>query len=303
MGVPAEPPRKACFARSRPGSTRRRPPSPRATRRRSKGTLASGHRADSLWHKVLGLFANLKGEFKYAADRSIKKVEYRLERLSALIELVNQLLNECNRLLARGHGLRMAVHRRGIRSTRHPARPGRGFLPELFQHHRRYPVARHLHDPDRPGLFRERPRNSPVPATGSIIVPDTPVFGREHEEFKAGRAALQEALEARVSPQLFGARPDEAIDRRLGGQPARPVHDGQSGRPVSPASRRGEGQDRQGRSGSRDQRPADGIQAEAGRGAVLRRATDLPAEGRAAGRHLSISCRTTTSPTPCCTRS
>ena len=47
---------------------------------------------------------------------SKKIVEYRLERLSALIELVNKLLNECNDLLRKATGLRMAVHRGGIRS-------------------------------------------------------------------------------------------------------------------------------------------------------------------------------------------
>src|SRR5262249_42768331 len=36
------------------------------------------------------------------------------------------------------------------------------------------------------------------------IVPDTQVFDRDHEAFRAGRAALQEVLEARVSSKLFG---------------------------------------------------------------------------------------------------
>ena len=44
----------------------------------------------------------------------------------------------------------------------------------------------------------------PCPGERSHIVPDTPVFDREHKEFRAGRAALQEILEARVSPKLFG---------------------------------------------------------------------------------------------------
>src|SRR5205823_10207746 len=34
--------------------------------------------------------------------------------------------------------------------------------------------------------------------------PDTPVFDRDHEDFKEGRAALQEIVVARVSPKLFG---------------------------------------------------------------------------------------------------
>ena len=70
----------------------------------------------------------------------------------------------------------------------------------------------------------------PCPRDRIHIVPDTQVFDREHKEFKAGRAAVREVLEARVSPSLFGAGPDEAVDHRLRGQPARPVHDGQPGR-------------------------------------------------------------------------
>ena len=79
-----------------------------------------------------------QGRIQYAADRSIKKVEYRLERLSALIELVNKLLNECNDCCARprdANGCSSARNSIGPPS----ARPRRGSLLESCEHHSRNP--------------------------------------------------------------------------------------------------------------------------------------------------------------------
>jgi hypothetical protein len=63
------------------------------------GSAGIGPPANTLWHKVTGLFANAKGELKYAANRTDEVVEYRLARVSNLMELVNKLLDECNDLL------------------------------------------------------------------------------------------------------------------------------------------------------------------------------------------------------------
>ncbi len=38
----------------------------------------AGVKEDSLWNKVLGLFANLKGDIKFASVRKTEVVEYRL---------------------------------------------------------------------------------------------------------------------------------------------------------------------------------------------------------------------------------
>lgn len=58
----------------------------------------------SLWAKVTGLFATLKGEIKFAATRKQEVVEYRLNRMSSLIEVANRLLDECNELLRSTRG-------------------------------------------------------------------------------------------------------------------------------------------------------------------------------------------------------
>jgi hypothetical protein len=78
------------------------------TESRNTGVEASagiGPPAGGLWQKAIGLFANIKGEIKYASDRNTKVVQYRLERVSSLLALVNKLLWECNELLrtATGH--------------------------------------------------------------------------------------------------------------------------------------------------------------------------------------------------------
>lgn len=168
-----------------------------------EGEAGMGPSAHTLWEKVFGLFARLKGEFKYAADRSVKKVEYRLERLGALIELVNKLLNECNRLLRDATKCEWLFI--GEEFERASIRPG--LVEEFFlsysnviaeiQAHAIFTIPIAL-------VYSERATQLPCPRDRIHIVPDTPVFGREHEEFRSGRSALRKALEARVSPQLFG---------------------------------------------------------------------------------------------------
>ena len=120
-----------------------------------KADAGIGPPGDSIWHKVLGLFANLKGEFKYAADRSTKKVEYRLERLSALIELVNTLLNECNRLLRDATGCEWLFI--GEEFDRPSIRPG--LVEDYFLNYSNIITEIQTHAiftiPIAPGLFRE----------------------------------------------------------------------------------------------------------------------------------------------------
>ncbi len=52
-----------------------------------------------IWAKLLGLFARLKGEFKFSSNRNIEVEQYRLKRVDELLDLMNQLLEECNQRL------------------------------------------------------------------------------------------------------------------------------------------------------------------------------------------------------------
>jgi hypothetical protein len=175
------------------------------TRSRTTAIEASagvGPPAISLWQKVTGLFANLKGEMKYSADRGTKIVEYRLLRVSTLINLVNKLLADCSDLL------RMATNREWLfigENFDRPEIPTR-LVEDFFLTH-----AHILRDIQVHTIFSipiglvysERATQLPCPTDRIHIVPDTPVFNRHHEASKEGRSALREVLAARVSPKLF----------------------------------------------------------------------------------------------------
>ena len=162
-----------------------------------------GPPASSLWHKVLGLFANLKGEIKYAADRSKKVVEYRLQRVSSLLELVNKLLNECNDRLREATGREWMFIGEDFDKPGTPIHLVEDFFlnyANIFkglQAHAIFTIPIGL-------VYSERATQLPCSPGGIHIVPDTPVFARDHQVCKVGRAALQEILVARVSPKLFG---------------------------------------------------------------------------------------------------
>jgi len=79
------------------------------TREQSTAIAASieagvGAKEDSLWDKVLGLFATLKGEIKFASTRKKEVVEYRISRLTSSIEVANRLLDDCNDILREASG-------------------------------------------------------------------------------------------------------------------------------------------------------------------------------------------------------
>ena len=67
----------------------------------AEAMAGAGMDADTWWAKLTGLFAKLRGEIKYASDRKTELVEYRLQRLAQLIDLVNALLDDCSELLRR----------------------------------------------------------------------------------------------------------------------------------------------------------------------------------------------------------
>ena len=56
----------------------------------------AGVKDNSIWNQILGLFASVKGELRFASSRDKKVVEYRIKRLNKLVEITNTLLGECN---------------------------------------------------------------------------------------------------------------------------------------------------------------------------------------------------------------
>jgi hypothetical protein len=170
------------------------------------GTLdmGGGVKQDSLWNKVLGLFAHLKGEIRYAAARSQEVINHRLSRLDELIEIVNRLLDECNRLLKQESGQEwLFVGEDFDKAGIAPERVKDLFINygNLFQALRTHlifsvPIALY-YSVDAPRL--------PFGDDCSFLIPDTPVYNQDHQNNDGGRTAVQAVLEARMQPNLFEA--------------------------------------------------------------------------------------------------
>jgi hypothetical protein len=168
----------------------------------TEATAGAGISGDSWWAKTLGLFASLKGEIKYAADRKKEIVEYRLSRLSTLIELANRLLDECNQLL------RKAVSKEWLFIGEDFDKPGipiaqvEGLFltyANIFKELRTHLIF------TIPIAFGYSQQAVQLPFAGDRLfsIPDTPVFRSDHTAHAEGREALRSVLEARVAPELF----------------------------------------------------------------------------------------------------
>lgn len=70
----------------------------RSETRTTGGEAAAGigMEGGSLWEKLFGLTAKIRGEVKYSAQRSKEVIEYHFNRLSTLVELVNRLAEACS---------------------------------------------------------------------------------------------------------------------------------------------------------------------------------------------------------------
>ncbi len=172
----------------------------RSTQRLGEITAGAGATGDSWWAKALGLFASLKGEIKYASDRKVELVEYRLSRLSTLIELANRLLDECNRLL------RETTGREWLFIGEDFDKPGipPAQLEEFFLDYGNVVKDLRAHLiftlPITLGYSQQAVR---LPVPDSHTIPDTPVFRADHGVHRKGRKAVRSVLEARVDPELF----------------------------------------------------------------------------------------------------
>ena len=176
------------------------------TKEKATGLVASlevgaGAKEDSLWNKVLGLFATLKGEIKFASTRKNEVVEHRVSRLTSLIEVANRLLDDCNNLLRQETGREWLFvgedfDRAGISSTK---------IEDLFIQNAS--IFRNL----RTHLIFNLPVSLYYSSKGtslpfhdrSFVLPDTPVFNQDHSASTKGRSALQSVLEARMATTLF----------------------------------------------------------------------------------------------------
>lgn len=185
----------------------------KATREQAQTTTATiesgaGVKEESLWSKVLGLFATLKGEIKFAATRKQEVVEYRLNRMSSLIEIANRLLDECNESLRTVRGQQWLFvaedfDRAGIPSAR---------IEELFityanifqdlRVHMIFTLPISLY-------YSTSAARLPFASDCSFVIPDTPMYRPDHTPNEPGRAAVREVLAARMNLGLF--EPDQLL--------------------------------------------------------------------------------------------
>ena len=174
----------------------------RATEMGARLEVGVGAKGGPWWAKALGLFAAIRGEIKFGSARQTKTIEYRLSRLSELIGLANELLDDCNSLL------RSATDKDWLfigedfdKAGIPPERVGDLFITygnviRGLQAHMVFVIPIDL-------AYSGRAVQLPIPNDRRFVLPDTPVFKRRHEPDPVGRDALRQVLEARVAPELF----------------------------------------------------------------------------------------------------
>lgn len=163
--------------------------------------------------RLLENLASLKGEIKYAADRKSELVEYRLNRLSKLVELLNRLLDECNSVLKGKAGKEwLFVLEDFDKIGIPPERLREVFVTygNVFQQLRAHMI---ITIPVWLGYSQEAQR---LPFTPEMV-PDTPVFDRFHVQHSEGRNALVRVLEARACTSLFAESQRERLVVASGG--------------------------------------------------------------------------------------
>jgi hypothetical protein len=171
---------------------------------------------DYLWEIVLALFTNLQNEMKFAASRQKEIVEQRMNRLPALLEIANRLLDDCNDLLRAATGCEWLFcgedfDKKGI--------PG-CLIENLFINYA------HLFRGLRAHLIFTLPislyyssKASQLPFTGDqcLVLKETPMFYQDHRPNMKGQWATADVLTARMLSSLFDTDQMERLIVASGG--------------------------------------------------------------------------------------
>ena len=159
----------------------------------------AGHPSESIFAQALGLSASIKGEIKYAKNRREEIVQRRLERIDALLVLLNRLLELCGSILWEKKGKEWLFigedFERGNPSAERSLFLDYGRILVGLQLHCIFTISANL------GYGVDRVR-LPFPEHCILNILDTPVFaasGRPHLE---GRRAILAIIDARISPEL-----------------------------------------------------------------------------------------------------
>jgi hypothetical protein len=166
-----------------------------------KTEAGAGVKEDSFWNKILGLFASLKGEFRFASSREKKVVEYRLSRSRDLINIANQLLKECNQNLQETMQRSWLI----IGEDFDKAGVSQEAVRDLFLNYSNIfkDLDIHIIFNIPIGLYNSSPGIN-LTFDHNLLIPDTPVFcQKDHTPNQKGREAVRKVLEARVKSNLF----------------------------------------------------------------------------------------------------
>ncbi len=171
-----------------------------------KAEAGIGAKEESIWSKVIGLFASLKGEFRFASSREKKVIEYRFSQLNDLIIIANQLLDNCNQKLQK-QGLQWLV----IGENFDKAGVSTEAIRDLFINYSNLlkDLRVHLIFTLPIGLYNSSPAIRLCFASeNSFIVPDTAIFKKDktYLPHDKGRDATKRVLSVRADGVTRKAR-------------------------------------------------------------------------------------------------
>lgn len=148
---------------------------------------------------LLGFFATLRGEIRFASSRTETQIEYRVKRLRELMDIINRVLKVYNDYLRKRTGQEWLFigddfEKGGVPPT---------VIERLFldfgsifnelEAHLIFTIPVEL-------AYSQKATRLPLP---QLVFPDSPVFDQEHRPHQKGREVLGSILDARVSAALF----------------------------------------------------------------------------------------------------
>ncbi len=162
----------------------------------------AGIKADSLWGKILGLFATLKSEMKFVSNRKKEVIDYRFNRLPDLVEIANRLLDDCNDLLKKATGHEWLFIGEDFDKPGIPSPVVEDLFINYADVFRKLRVHMIFSLPISL-YYSGKAVELPFAGDQSFILPDTPMFYQDHTPNPQGRMALVDVLTARMLPDLF----------------------------------------------------------------------------------------------------
>jgi hypothetical protein len=181
-----------------------------------KGAAAeveAGAGVPGLFKSILSLRAKVQGQARYSGSRKEETVRNRLERISDLTRLSNDLYRECNKQLRHLHRKEWVF----LIEDFDKESVAEQVVDQLFVRYAKLwsDLETHLVCTIPLWLgFGEK--GAALPLHRRALV-DIPVFGKDHQSHIKGRAILRGIIEGRVDPELFGLGVEEYLIQAAGG--------------------------------------------------------------------------------------